>query len=202
MKKIEKAALATALATLLAACGGNGNVKQDAPEQAAPATAAAEAPADAAAEAAPGEPRVYASAASSTFPDGDPVEPGPKGRTARDIELKTPHVASDDLKERALERWALLMAKRGEEAFAYLTPGYRSNKTAETWARDMSARPITWKDVGVHAVTCEKEDACEVSLWSESEVKLSVAMGTNSVFGGHMEEWLRIDGVWYYLPNH
>lgn len=198
MKKIENAALVAALATLLAACGGNGNVKPDAPEP-----AQAEAAADAgAAEAPAAEPRVFESAASSTFPDGDPVPPGPKGRTAKDIQLATPHVASEDLKERVLERWALLMAKRGEEAFAYLTPGYRSNKTAETWARDMSARPIAWKDVGVHEVKCDREDACEVSLWSESEVKLSVAMGTNSVFGGHMEEWLRIDGVWYYLPNH
>ena len=195
MKKIEKLMLAGALAALLAGCGGE-NVKSDSPE------AAAESPSDAAPAPAEAEPRVYASGASSSFPDGDPVEPGPKGRTTTDIKLATPHKASQELNERVLERWALLLNKRGVEAFDYLSPGYRSNKTAETWATEMGARPITWKELGISGVKCDTEDACEVSVWSESEVRLSVAMGTNSVFGGHIEEWLRVDGVWCYLPNH
>lgn len=192
MKTIEKFILSAALAGLLVGCGGQ-NVKSDAPK---------ETPAASAETADPAKPKVWASGASNTFPDGDPVEPGPKGRTTTDIALKTPHVPSQDLKERALERWALLLAKRGEEAFDYLTPGYRSNRDAKSWAAEMGARPITWKELGIHDVKCDTEDSCEVSVWSESTVKLSVAMGTNSVFGGHLEEWLRIDGVWYYLPNH
>jgi len=200
MKTLNKLALSVAMTGLLAGCGGGGNVKQETPEVADAATSTSS-PTKDNSDAAPA-PRIYPSAASSTFPDGDPVEPGPKGRTTKSVELASPHKASDDLKERVLERWALLLANRGKEAFDYLTPGYRSNKDADTWAKDMSARPITWRELGLHSVTCDTEDACKVSVWSESEVKLSVAQGTNSVFGGHLEDWLRIDGVWYYLPNH
>lgn len=198
-KRIQQSLMSGALVLALTACGGQ-NVKPDAPE---PEATSAAAPADS--QAASGEaaaPVVKESLASSTFPDGEPAAPGPKGHTTSDVKLQSPHQPSADLKERALERWALLIANRGAEAFQYLTPGYRSNKTAEQYGAEMGARPVKWKELGVNSVTCQDDDSCEVSLWSESEVKLSVAMGSNSVFGGHLEEWLKIDGVWYYLPNH
>lgn len=206
-KQIQQTLLCCGLVMALTACGGQ-NVKQDAPDSTPKASsdAAAAAPEVAAeAQAQPAnaeEGQVWNSAASSTFADGDPVPDGPKGRTTTDIKLASPHQASSELKDRALERWALLIANRGAEAFEYLTPGYRSNKNAAQYAAEMGARPVKWKELGVNSVTCEDETACEVSLWSESEVKLSVAMGSSSVFGGHLEEWLKIDGVWYYLPNH
>lgn len=209
-KQTQKTLLCCGLALMLAACGGQ-NVKPDAPdsdpaagaEAAAQAESASQSSAETASDAANAdEGKVWNSAASSTFADGDPVPNGPKGHTTSDVKLSSPHQAATDLKERALERWALLIANRGVEAFQYLTPGYRSNKNAEQYAAEMGARPVKWKELGINSVTCEDDSSCEVSLWSESEVKLSVAMGSNSVFGGHLEEWLKIDGVWYYLPNH
>lgn len=198
MKAMNKLTVCAALVGLLAGCGGTGNLKSDSPA-AAGAEAAQAAPVGDARNTAPSQ---VEAAPADAAAEGEAAEPVSKGRTTKSVELATPHKASDDLKERVLERWALLLAQRGQEAFAYLTPGYRSNKSADTWAKDMSARPITWRELGVHSVTCDTEDACKVSVWSESEVKLSVAQGTNSVFGGHLEDWLRIDGVWYYLPNH
>ncbi|AVP99702.1 hypothetical protein C7S18_22110 [Ahniella affigens] len=201
-KQFQKKLLWGALTLALTACGGQ-NVKSDVPEaESAPVAAAAPAEAESQAATPAPAPVVRDSLASSTFPDGDPVPPGPKGHTTAEIKLKTPHEPSSDLKERALERWALLIANRGADAFQYLTPGYRSNKNAEQYGAEMGARPVRWKEIGVNSVTCEDDDSCEVSLWSESQVKLSVAMGSNSVFGGHLEKWLKIDGVWYYLPNY
>lgn len=180
-------ASALGLLVLLAGCAGN-STKDPAPETA-----------DAAGKS---EPRVYPSLASSTFPDGDPAPEGPRGRSTDDIKLANPHQASDELEERVLERWALLIANRGQEAYDYLTPGYRTSKQRDTYASEMAARPVRWKALGVNNKTCASETSCEVSVWSETEVKLSVAMGANTVFGGHLEQWLKIDGVWYYLPRH
>jgi hypothetical protein len=144
-----------------------------------------------------------ASGTLSDIADEDIIEPEPyKGPTSATVKLATPHVPSTDLSERVLERWALILAKRGQEAFDYLSPAYRSGKDPETYAKELATRPLRWKVLGIQSSNCAKENACEITVWSESEITMAAGTGATGVFGGHIEEWLKIDGTWYYLPNH
>ena len=48
------------------------------------------------------------------------------------------------MEERVSKRWDLLIAHKAEEAYEYLSPGFRQTKPKDEYAREMNGRPVTW----------------------------------------------------------
>jgi len=55
--------------------------------------------------------------------------------------------ADSVLKTRAVERWDLLIARKADKAWDYLTPGYRETKPRQAYAEEMNGRGIRWSKV-------------------------------------------------------
>lgn len=112
--------------------------------------------------------------------------------------------AQDDsvLQKLATERWSLLIEHHADKAYDYLTPGTRTTQTREKYAREMSNRPVHWKSVEYVDHKCDDPDACTVQLRASYSVNLNARMGSVDSVTLVWERWVRIDGRWYYLPEH
>lgn len=105
------------------------------------------------------------------------------------------------LKQRASERWQLLIARKGDQAWNYLTPGYRATTTQKRYADEMDHRPVKWTGANVTKVDCASADKCEVYVMVLYDINLpGIASGGKS-FSPQKEIWLRLGNQWYYLPR-
>ncbi len=104
------------------------------------------------------------------------------------------------IKDRAVQRWDFLIAHQAEKAYDFLTPGYRSTKTREAYAKEMNSRGIRWSEVHYTSQTCEA-DVCKVHLTVDYAVNLGGMSGNVKSQGFVVETWIKADGHWYYLPN-
>lgn len=112
---------------------------------------------------------------------------------------KTDSGAPAALERRAVERWQLLIDGKPDEAYDYLTPGYRSTISRQEYARNALLGAIRWRSVNWRDAECRSADACEVSLQVEYTVRMSGAGDVPSV-NLQKEDWLLVKGKWYLLP--
>jgi hypothetical protein len=101
--------------------------------------------------------------------------------------------------ERALARWDLLIAHKAEDAYAYLSPGFRQTKPKDEYAREMNGRPVSWKAVHLMDKQCDG-DTCTVHLEMEFTVPMRGAPKASGVNVAE-EKWIRVSGQWFYLPE-
>lgn len=106
------------------------------------------------------------------------------------------------IEDRAAKRWELLIAHKAEDAYDYLTPGFRQTKRRDQYANEMNNRPVGWKAAHLMNKECN-EDTCNLRFEIEFSVRMNAAMTgpvtSVSVIG---ERWLKIDGEWFYLPQN
>lgn len=108
----------------------------------------------------------------------------------------------DTVDTRSVERWNHLISHKAEQAYDYLTPGFRSTQTREAYAAAMNSRPVQWKDATFKSKECDA-DRCKVQV----DVTYSLAMpgASTSAAGGtrtQNETWLLVDGEWFFLPSN
>ena len=109
--------------------------------------------------------------------------------------------ARAELKRRVVERWALLIAQKGDLAFDYLSPGYQQTHNRVKYGSDMASRPVRWFRAAFDHSECASEDACEVSVLVDFKVRISAGMGVSESFAYIKERWISVDGIWYHLPT-
>lgn len=107
----------------------------------------------------------------------------------------------DNVDRRAVERWDYLIAHKAEQAYDYLTPGYRATQTRERYAQAMNNRPMQWKEAKFSSKECEA-DRCAVEVEVTYVVQLPTMRGSSpAVTTTRRETWLLVDGAWYLLPS-
>ncbi|HET6633003.1 MAG TPA: hypothetical protein VFG73_09900 [Rhodanobacteraceae bacterium] len=105
------------------------------------------------------------------------------------------------LKQRALDRWNLLIAHKGAEAWNYLTPGYRATISQQQYALEMNNRPVRWTHASVTKVDCVNPDSCTVYVMVDYDLMVPGLGGGSKSFAPLKETWLRVKNTWYYLPR-
>lgn len=103
------------------------------------------------------------------------------------------------LERRAVERWQLLIEGKPEEAYEYLTPGYRSTMGRQEYTRSALMGAIKWNSVAWRDAECSSADACKVRLQVGYSVRMSGAGDVPSI-NMQEESWLLTGGQWYFLP--
>jgi hypothetical protein len=188
----------------LSACAGSAS-KNAAPEAAAAPIAASPIPAEVV-SATPQPAAIPGGAwpppeASSDAAADKPLTPG---LTTAAIDLKAKRDPKVDLEHRAIERWALLIAKQTDQAFTYLTPGYQKSHDAVKYAKQMGDRPVRWIRVTYNKADCQTASSCEVHTMVDYKIR-TAGMGAGpselTSFAFVTEHWLQVDGVWYHLPS-
>lgn len=109
--------------------------------------------------------------------------------------------AAAPLERRATDRWKLLIAKDGVRAYGYLTPGYRAKKTEKEYKDWVDSRPVKWLSAAYQEYSCDTPDSCRVNLFLTLETTLRGVSGAQQTFATIDERWLRLEGVWYHLPE-
>jgi hypothetical protein len=107
---------------------------------------------------------------------------------------------SAPLEQRALERWRLLIDRKPELAYAYLTPGYRATRPLAEYRGAPSNPTLQWTGISWHKAECEQPDSCQAKLLLDYEMTVQ---GAGKIPGIQelTERWLRIDGTWFHLPE-
>jgi uncharacterized protein YchJ len=136
--------------------------------------------------------RVLGAAAALALAACSPVKPAKPG-------------VQDDaaLEKLSVERWNLLIAHKAEQAYDFLSPGTRATQSRESYASEMNNRPVHWKSVEYIDRKCDDPDACTLQLRAAFTVTMSARMGKDvDAVTILWERWVRLDGHWYYLPEH
>ena len=116
----------------------------------------------------------------------------------------SPERLQSQLAERAQARWKYLLEGDWNEAWAFLTPGYREAMTQERYARSMSRKSVRWDGATVDRVECESAEKCDVVMRVQFATPLPGLAGNahNEGLGtGYVREsWLRDATGWFHLP--
>lgn len=130
-----------------------------------------------------------------------PAEPPRVMLTTEGLSLDAKRDPKAELKQRVIERWALLIGRRGEEAFEYLTPGHQKTHNKVKYGAEMAGRPVRWFRATFDKAECASEDSCEISVLVDFRVRMSAGMGVTESFAYVKERWIAVEGVWYHLPT-
>jgi hypothetical protein len=123
---------------------------------------------------------------------------GPKsaGRASAEPDAKP----EDVVKVRAVARWESLIDKRFEDAYDYLSPGYREVRPKDDYVKVMASRPLQWTRAKFVSATCDQE-TCAVSIEVHANFEMPVMrVGTVETLTVVTENWIRSDGEWYLVP--
>jgi hypothetical protein len=107
---------------------------------------------------------------------------------------------SSVVQARAMERWDFLIAHKAEKAWDYLSPGYRETKPRDAYAQEMNGRGIRWSKVHFGSQQCDA-DVCKVRLSVDYAVTLGGPAGKVQSMGLVVENWVKVKGQWYFLPD-
>ena len=112
-----------------------------------------------------------------------------------------PASKDDIIVERANARWAAMLSGDLRAAYSYLSPGYRSKVPYEDYVMAMRLRRVLWTSSDYLDHSCDG-DICTLRFKTGFKVNrpvpgLDVFNGTQEV----EEQWLKIDGQWWYLPK-
>lgn len=104
------------------------------------------------------------------------------------------------IKEKSVQRWDYLIAHKAEKAYDFLAPGYRKTISREQYAHDMNGRGTHWSKVRYVSQTCDA-DTCTVHLSVDYSINLGGLAGNTQTTGFAVENWIKADGAWCYLPQ-
>lgn len=107
----------------------------------------------------------------------------------------------EQVKQRAVARWSLMIERRFDEAYELMSPGYRETMAKDVYVKTMKERPVKWTRVSFQNATCEPE-LCSVKLTIEAEFEMPVMrVGTVEVNDSLSEKWILTNGEWYMVPE-
>ena len=106
------------------------------------------------------------------------------------------------VRQRAQERWELLVKRSGFKAYDYLSPGYRTTHTIEQYITFVATARLQWKSATVDSVKCEDE-TCTVKLTVVSAVPgAMLKLPKDLEYPAPVTEtWVQSEGQWYFLPD-
>lgn len=103
---------------------------------------------------------------------------------------------------RAAERAQLYASGRFAEAWQFTTPGHRAAVPLDTYVEKSQLKPVKWLEAALVEADCpEGEIRCEVALDVKFQTQIPTRwVGRLTLDNRIRETWIKIDGVWYFLP--
>lgn len=104
------------------------------------------------------------------------------------------------VRDRAIERWNLLIAGKADKAYEFLSPGYRQTVKQEDYQHKVAAGVVKWQSVAPIEAKCDGE-TCLVRLMIKSTLNLPQAAHEAKLETPIKENWVKVSGEWYFLPD-
>lgn len=107
----------------------------------------------------------------------------------------------EQVMKRAAERWQLLIDRKPELAWDYLSAGVQSTESRDDYARDMKLRPVRWLTVEPIGAECA-ESRCDVSIKLEYEITIPGGGGGPTRAPSWISErWILQGRTWVHVPK-
>jgi len=105
------------------------------------------------------------------------------------------------IEERAMARWNALLTGDIAVAYEYLSPGYRSSVSLIQYQRSILQRQVALTGANYTRSECS-EKTCKVMIALDYRVSGALP-GVKHYEGskGIEESWVKMDGLWYYVPK-
>ncbi|MCX7544077.1 hypothetical protein [Marinicella gelatinilytica] len=110
---------------------------------------------------------------------------------------------TDDIDQKAVDRWQALIDGDFEKAYEYLAPSYAQLETLNSYSLRMSSLRINleWKSIKFNKKECS-DDACEVLLELTYEYSFpKSSMGKIESIKMVKENWLKSEDKWFFMPD-
>lgn len=105
------------------------------------------------------------------------------------------------VKARAQERLDLILAEDFVAAYEFLSPGYRSGVSLNDYQRRMLRQRMQWNGARAGASDCS-EDACKVRISIDYTIYGALpGVGSFESKAASTEDWVRVNGQWYFVPS-
>ena len=104
-----------------------------------------------------------------------------------------------DVESRAKARWAALIKRDFQAAYAYTTPGFREVTPERVYATSFG-NGVVWKSIELDKTECESE-RCKIHLTLNYSIQ-SVAGLPHPVDLKDVlvETWIKREGEWWFVP--
>lgn len=103
--------------------------------------------------------------------------------------------------DRAVMRWKNIIARKFDNAYELLSPGYRETHGKKEYAEVIANRPVHWTKATFVGHDCESADVCTIRVNIEFDV-LMPSVGRVSSENVVNEKWIRIEDKWYFFPDN
>lgn len=110
---------------------------------------------------------------------------------------------TDDIDQKAVDRWQALINDDFAAAYAYLAPSFRDLETLRTYENRMAAAKLSvnWQDARYVSKQCD-EDVCQVNMETTYIYRFPKrSMGEAKLTTSVQENWIKSNGKWYYMPE-
>jgi len=116
---------------------------------------------------------------------------------------RAPLTDEEQLQTRSVERWQLLIGGKADQAWEYLSPGYRSTRSREEYVVKMSGRSVTWQGAEFDSLKCHVEARfCEVAVKVRFQVvSRQIGVGQIGADTYVTERWVKVGGAWFHVPE-
>ncbi len=107
----------------------------------------------------------------------------------------------ESLEDRAQARWDALLAGDFEQAYAYLSPGFRSSVSQRDFELGFLLRRVQYTSAAYIDRECQT-DACTVRM--NIGYTLVAPLRGVQIWNSKTpvkERWVRVDGQWWFLPK-
>ena len=130
------------------------------------------------------------------MPEPDVSEAGGSGSNVSE----NAQAAELQVRQRAQQRWAALVARDFAAAYAYETPGYRSTVSPEQFQSRFGAA-VRWRGATVEAVAIDAAgDRAEVTIQLDYEAPDALG-GLYTNRKAMRERWIASEGTWWYVRD-
>ena len=105
------------------------------------------------------------------------------------------------INERAQQRWDDLISGDIERAYGYISPGYRSSVSLEQYTTRIRSSRVNWTKATYNDSDC-LDSSCKVSI--KLDYSLIRALPGVPRYDGSQaitENWLLLDGSWWFVPD-
>jgi len=105
------------------------------------------------------------------------------------------------VEQRAQARWDALLGRDFEQAYSYLSPGFRSSQSLSDFEMAFRLRRVQYDSAKYMDQQCET-DACTIRL-NIGYMLIAPLRGVKAWKSKTVveEKWVRIDGQWWFLPD-
>jgi len=112
---------------------------------------------------------------------------------------------AEDLEASVNSRWQAIVDKDYTVAYEYFSPGYKKVESLDGFKLRMLTAQLNmkWSKGTFKEAACASEDVCEVAaevVYDFTFSKRSMG-GIENIPSQVKENWIKIDGKWFYVPK-